>query len=80
MIKKGVNVSELPDFKSIEDFTLRSHNRGAILANIYESYVGSEVELINSLEEYMYLMPEAEKEAAEGYMLFHLKQRGYIIG
>ena len=80
MIKRGVNVSELPSFNSIKDVCLRSQNRGAILANIYEAYRGSDRDLLHKLDTYIHTFSDKGREAAEGYMLIHLKQRGYAIG
>ena len=80
MTKKDVDVNELPSFSNIKDIGLRSRNRGAILANIYETYKKSKGDLLSALESYIGRFPKEEREGIEGYMLFHLKQRGYTIG
>jgi len=79
LTKKGVNTNELPSFKKIEDEGLRSHNRGAILANIYEVYKGSNNDVLYSLEAYLNRIPEEERVSAKEAMVRHLKQRGYYF-
>ena len=80
MTKKDVDVNELPRFTDIKDEALRDKNRGAILANIYETYSKSEDQLLHYLSTYLDRLPESEREVATFFMTIHLKQRGYTIG
>jgi len=78
-IKKGVDVNGLPSFSNIKKDGLRHHNRGAIMANIYEIYKKSYDQLLYSLEVYMSKIPKEEHEAAKHCMCWHLRDRGYKI-
>lgn len=74
------------NFTDVEDEELRRHNRGAVLANIFERYVdpikGSLkpkdlMMCIREIQQYLLEIPEHERDAANASMHEHLTARGY---
>jgi hypothetical protein len=83
----AVNVRSLSDFSDVEDYGLRSYNRGAVLANLLEDYYlslktpsNSFKAFLDSKDEYLLNIPRIEHQAAMDMMHYHLKQRGYTFG
>lgn len=76
-------------FEDVDDYELRAYNRGAVLANIYESYVTEAprgTQLLakdfalctRDLDSYFSMMPEHERGDARKAMMEHLARRGYV--
>ena len=74
------------NFTDVEDEKLRTYNRGAVLANIFERYVdpvkGSLTPkdltmCIREIQQYLLDIPEHERNAANVSMHEHLTARGY---
>jgi hypothetical protein len=80
-------VINLPTFTEIRDYTLRSQNRGAILANLFEDYYNNmesqEMTFYNFkglMQTYLDNIPYAEQTEAIKEMHVHLETRGYKYG
>ena len=87
MIKRDVDVRSLPDFSDIENVELRTQNRGAILANIFEDYYKESQTASYSFkfylelsEGYLELFPLKEHASIKEAMTEHLSKRGYRFG
>ncbi len=78
--------NELSDFNDIESEELRAYNRGVIMANIHERYIGETGVLaanhyqyyIKEIIAYTSRFPVNEQKGAHEAMTMHLKKRGYV--
>lgn len=73
-------------FADVKDETLRTYNRGAVLANIFERYVNPKTGkmeardltmCLREIHEYLVNLPEPERQHAHASMFVHLENRGY---
>lgn len=73
-------------FIDVEDYALRTYNRGAVLANIFERYVNPRTRTLlprdlllctREIKQYLNDLPEAERNDANAAMHIHLEERGY---
>ncbi len=79
MKTRRIEINTLPSFNHIKDIKLRSQNRGAILANIYEVYRQVEDQLLYSLDVYLNKIPKEDQAISKYCMLVHLEKSGYYI-
>lgn len=77
--------NELHDFNDIEPRELRAYNRGAVLANIHETYTnegkisGQAIEpWLAEINSYLGRMPAGEQQEAKDAMKTHLIKRGIL--
>ena len=81
------DVSDLNDFNEVENRQLRSYNRGAVLANIYDKHfkntkqikVTSFADMLGEISAYLDKIPDNEKGEAQSEMILHLRKRGYHV-
>ena len=73
-------------FEDVEDVNLRTYNRGAVLANIFERYVDAASRkmqakdltmCVREIRKYLDSLPEHERDDANASMHVHLHMRGY---
>lgn len=83
------NLDGMPpsDFSDISDIHIRTSNRGAVMANIFEQFVDRATRRILAkdfamctryLERYLSRLPRNEVKGAKESMYSQLKQRGYV--
>lgn len=77
----------LSNFKDVSDLELRTQNRGAVMANLFEDYYRdcqtasySFKTFLESIDEYLEGVPLKEVVKAKEAMKLHLIQRGYRYG
>jgi hypothetical protein len=82
------NKSGMPpsSFNDVEDVELRTHNRGAVMANMFERYVDHRTMTIlpkdllmftREVQQYLNELPDGEREDATASMHVHLEMRGW---
>ncbi len=72
-------MENLPRFEELEDKGLQARNRGAILANLFES--GSdETSVVFNTKSYLEGCGVLETKAAVAEMKVHLESRGFYFG
>ena len=74
----------LHDFNDLESREARDYNRGAVLANIHETYLGEGYikgnvvkKWLLEVTDYLHRIPEEEWKSAKAAMRLHLDKRGY---
>jgi len=89
--EKTHNLKGMPPstFGDIVDKDLRSYNRGAVLANIYERHTSEDsrgnIQLTSrdlasctrEIDNYLYGMSRRERQTAREQMMVHLRIRGF---
>ena len=77
--------NELHDFNDVEPRELRDYNRGAVLANIHDKYVGDNgihpqamESWLRELNAYLSRIPAEEVPTAKNAMVTHLNKRGQM--
>ena len=75
----------LSDFNDVESQEARDYNRGAILANIHEQYLGEGLikgnavkQWLSEVNAYLQRIPAREWQGAKEAMRLHLDKRGYV--
>lgn len=73
-------------FNDVDDVQLRTYNRGAVLANIFERYVDAASRkmlpkdltmCVREIRSYLDSLPKHERDDANASMHVHLHARGY---
>jgi len=75
----------LSDFNDLESQEARDYNRGAVLANIHETYLGEGLikgnavkQWLGEVNSYLQRIPAGEWQGAKDAMRVHLEKRGYM--
>jgi len=84
MTQTDAGENALSDFNELESREARDYNRGAVLANIHETYLSEGLIKGNAVKQWMrevnsYLqrIPDDEWDTAKEAMRLHLTKRGY---
>ena len=84
MTQNAEEENEVSDFNEVESREARDYNRGAVLANIHETYLhegtmsGRVVKRwLMAVNDYLNRIPVDEWQTAKESMRLHLEKRGY---